>query len=104
MRIALAIVLIVLLCVTPAFALSLTLAWTNPTDANRTGIKILRQSGGSGAYTLLTTTPLGPAIATYTDSGLNPNTTYCYQIVPTGASGDTNKPTIICGNAVVTTP
>jgi hypothetical protein len=83
---------------TQAHAIQATLNWTNPADSNRTGIKIFRADGGGPApFVLQTPTPLGPSVTTFNQTGLLINTTYCWQIVPTGALGDAVGPANVCG-------
>ena len=82
---------------TQAHALQATVTWTNPTDTNRTSIKVLRQDGGTGAFVNQTVTPLAATATSFNQSGLIINTQYCYQVVPSGALGDAVSPATTCG-------
>jgi hypothetical protein len=64
------------------------LAWTD-NAGNENGFKVKRALAAGGPYTVL---PLNANAnqTTYTDSGLNPATTYYYQVVATNANGDSN--------------
>ena len=89
--------LFVICLASQASALQATVTWTNPTDANRTSIKVLRQDGGTGAFVNQTVTPLAATATSFNQSGLIINTQYCYQVVPSGALGDAVSPATNCG-------
>lgn len=63
----------------------ITLTWTD-NATNETGFEIQRKEGASGTYATIAT--VGPDTATYSDTGLNPETTYFYQVRATNAAGN----------------
>jgi hypothetical protein len=72
------------LTATPASATSIVLSWTN-NAANARAIKILRSTGKGGFVQIA---EVNRNTATFTDTGLQPSTTYTYEVVPTNAAGD----------------
>ena len=70
---------------------SLTLTWTDPNNANITGYRILR---GTDANSLTAIEPdTGSDNTTYTDSALEPETTYHYAVMALSQDGDGARPT-----------
>jgi Tol biopolymer transport system component len=59
---------------------SINLTWTD-NATNEDGYKIERAVGQSGSFSLITTTALSADTTTYTDTGLNESTQYCYKLV-----------------------
>ncbi len=81
-------------------ATSVTLSWTR-NSSNETGFVVERapDSGGSpGSYSQVGTT--GPAVTTFTNTGLSAETTYHYRVKATNATGDSAYATA----AAVATP
>jgi hypothetical protein len=73
----------------PALAEAVQATITIPTqavDANRTGIRVERQDGGTGAFAAQTTLPANGT--SYNQTGLTVGVTYCYRVIPTGPFGD----------------
>ncbi|MEV5768703.1 fibronectin type III domain-containing protein [Micromonospora sp. NPDC052213] len=56
---------------------SLRLHWTNNTS-NATGLRVERSDAGGAWHEV---TPLHPSHTSYRNTGLNPNTRYCYRVV-----------------------
>lgn len=61
---------------------AINLAWAdNPSPAfNETGFEVYRSTNAASGYSLIAI--LGADVLTYSDAGLNPNTTYYYKIRP----------------------
>jgi hypothetical protein len=101
-----AIVALALLAVAgPALALQANVSWSNPTDTNRTGIKILR---GTGADPVTLTQQGGTLAASATSfndplTGISLGTRICYKVVPTGALGDDPNAVQVCGTPATPT-
>jgi hypothetical protein len=74
------------LTATTASASSIVLNWTN-NATNARAIKILRSTdGGKGPFVLVA--EVNRNRTTFTDTGLQPSTTYTYEVVPTNVLGD----------------
>jgi hypothetical protein len=73
------------LTATPLSATSIALSWTN-NATNARAIKILRSTGKRGSFMQIA--EVNRNTTTFTDTGLQPSTTYTYEIVPTNALGD----------------
>lgn len=58
--------------------------WTDTSD-NESGFRIQRQVAGQD-FSTIATVPAGTT--SYSDSGLSPNTTYCYRVVAYNAAGE----------------
>jgi fibronectin type 3 domain-containing protein len=83
---------------------ALGLAWTAH-STNETGFKIERQDGGSGTWTVVTTT--GPGVASYSDTTVAANTLYAYRVSAVNAAGTSATTNIASGttpSAVLVTP
>src|SRR5262249_48943046 len=74
------------LTATTASASSIVLNWTN-NATNARAIKILRSTGGNKAP-FVQITQVNRNTTTFTDTGLQPSTTYTYEVVPTNVLGD----------------
>ena len=64
---------------------SVTLAWTDNSN-NESGFKIMRSTSATTGFTQVGLA--GADVTNYADTGLNPATTYYYQIVATNSAGD----------------
>ena len=84
-----------------ATATSVTLTWDAPTGSTVTGYQILRRRPGHGETELLVHVEnTGNTATTYTDTDVNPRTSYVYRVraINSGTLGPESKP------ASVTTP
>jgi hypothetical protein len=63
--------------VAQAASFDATVTWQD-NSANEDGFKVYRKTGVGGTYTQIG--QVGAGVATFTDTGLAENTTYCYQI------------------------
>ncbi|MFW5951180.1 MAG: fibronectin type III domain-containing protein, partial [Gemmatimonadota bacterium] len=63
----------------------ITLSWTDNSDTE-TGFRVERSPDGAGTFAEVTTT--GPDVTDYTDTGLEPTTTYDYRVVAFNDAGD----------------
>jgi len=66
------------LVATPASTTSIQLTWTDNSN-NETGFQILRQTGNSGTWDVVTT--VDPNTTSYADTGLQANVSYTYEVV-----------------------
>ncbi|WP_326992309.1 PA14 domain-containing protein [Chitinophaga sp. 212800010-3] len=72
----------------------LNLKWTR-NSTNETGFEIYRSVSSAGTYSLVTTT--GPVVVAYTDTALQANTTYYYQVRAIGSGGNSNYTPVASG-------
>jgi hypothetical protein len=75
-----------------AYAASLNLKWTD-VSSNETGFKIERMAS-TGNYGQLATVPAN--VQTYTDTGLNSGTTYCYRVRAYNSAGSSSPSNAGC--------
>ena len=108
------------LTVTPVGSTQLNLAWTANTETDLNHYNVYRGTTAGFAVTLGTTTPVGtPTTNSFSNTGLNPSTTYYYKVsavdnagnigplsaersATTGATADTTPPVQVAGLAVTT--
>lgn len=81
-------IVLFLLCLSvPVFAETATLVWTN-NATNATGIDVERKGGlcaSTNAFEILVS--VGPAVATYVDTSIQPGFAYCYRVAAKNAAG-----------------
>ena len=73
--------------VSGASSASTVLTWTDNSN-NESGFNILRSTSASGPF--IQAGSVGANITQFVDTGLNPQTTYYYQVAATNASGNSN--------------
>ena len=72
----------------------INLTWTDNSD-NEGGFEIERSTTGSGGpFTLLET--VGPDVEAYTDSGLDPESEYCYRVRAINTAGESDWTDVYC--------
>jgi hypothetical protein len=83
----------------PALALQGNYSWTNPVDANRTGIKVLRGTGADPVTFTQQGATLAASATSFNDplTGISLGTRICVKIVPTGTLGDDPNAVQVCG-------
>ncbi len=63
------------------------LTWV-PQSTNETGFRVERKTGASGTYEVITSPPLPPGTASYTDNSVLSGTTYFYRVQSFNATGN----------------
>jgi hypothetical protein len=65
--------------------IQINLSWQDNSN-NETGFKIERKLGTGGTYSLIAT--VGAGVTSYSNTGISPNTQYCYRVRASGATAD----------------
>ncbi|MDI6791402.1 MAG: DUF2341 domain-containing protein [bacterium] len=77
------------------------LFWTD-NSGNEVGFKIERKTGAGGTYTQIAT--VGADVTSYSNTGLDPNTTYCYRVRAYNAVSDSGYSNEDCATTPNTAP